>query len=385
MNIFDCIWPARFTYSNRSLTKKPRKVSGALEDIVVIPSNLNFRPAKCLIVGGGPCGLWFAMHLKKMCPHFTIDILETAPIVYPQTHLVDLDPNEISTFLEWTPSVAKTNSIRMDDLRLQMEQYILRTYNDIKILPTSYEIRIAEVSIPYTYVFGIDGSNSSFYNTYFKSSNDTTPAYQYFIELSYHVSGNPSLLTPLQLAFVKKNIAEMRDIQQLVYENIVVLRLEISSGQYLTTKDACKTFHTSAAWTKYNAIPKVVRDMLHFWISARKYFLKETVQATSPEIRFFQFPTFVRNPVTEKHPTFYLLGAAAFQLDLSNGLQQSMNFCASIAALFCTSDAIVRDEFVRRYRRFVEQCENENNQICANVNISVPVYEIERWRETAIY
>jgi len=382
MNLLNCIWPPT-THRKPRIQKKPLRISGTLADGIVIPSSLNFKPANCLIVGGGVCGLWFALHLKAICPHFAIEILETAPIVYPQTQILLLNADAIDSYLDWKPAVSPTNTIRIDDLRAQLEHYLLGAFPDIRILRMSFDNRIADAPTPFQYVFGIDGVQSKFYNTFFNTKQDAAPCYTYYVELAYRTAKTPTTLAASQLSMVKSNIAAMRNLYEMVYDDVVILRLELQSTTYFLAKNATAQFATSAYWMTYLALPIEVRKMLNFWMRARQYFLKETIVNVKPSITFFDFPIYSRTPIAEKHDNYFLLGAAAFQLDLEHGLEQSLCFAAISAMLFTGMVINVREEFMRKYAAFVAK-QREDDVVSQMVTVQVPVNEVEGWREDFI-
>lgn len=377
MNFLNCIWPQRKSIVH----KRPQcafSVNGHLNEMIVIPNTFHAEPARCLIIGGGVCGLWFAMHLKCICPHFSIDILETAPIEYPQKYIVEISLIEINDYLSWLPTISSHSTIPINDLRSQLEIQMQKVYPDIRIRPTSFDICMEEAVPPYTFVFGADGYDSLFYKKYFYTAREDATSYSYFIQLTYNVEDVPQKLSPEQLSMVKSNIAQMRDIHELCYNQSVILRLELDSTTYILCKTAIRSIQKTAFWSQYHTLRSDARTLLNFWIHARNHFLGEVITVDSPHIDFFEFPRYERRPVCDAHPNFFLIGSSAFQYSLPNDIEHLFHFSAIIALLFCNNRSVIWTEFERKYNDYMRKMHDCDDQRI-KITMHLPALTTQDW------
>lgn len=284
---------------------------------------------KILIVGGGVCALWFAMHLIKFIPQFLIIIVERRANMN-DTHIVSVQPEVLKSYVGIKDGLG--SSFVIGDFRTMLLECIAASCTNIRII-TEADHRTLPIG-QFKAVFIMDGAQRSFSNTVFTES--VPENVDYYVELQYTTRHESVPLSDALKQMVLKRFHTAYTVHEVVCGTRVVLRVSMPYGTYNAAN------HQSKA---YSSIPEAQRCMLNYWLNVRAVQTKETMLGTI-NIRYFAFPVFVRTRfAVQRDVPFFVLGAAAFQTSLEDGLSRSLELCATVAPIFVKDISKVTEEY----------------------------------------
>lgn len=330
--MFHCLkWP--FTHTALPETTKMLKITPSFTECTKMIKQHNNRNTQfvdyneIVIVGGGVCALWFAIHFRKFNPLTKIVILEKRNYV-TDTHYVSVDSSIFKTYVEFENVLG--NSFTLGTLYEQLIEYIECNCEDIFIINNMDESFLTEVT--HKAVFVMDGASRSFSGKVF--SEHVSENLEYFVELQYTTKHESITLPESAKTEIYNYFHNNINVQEIVCGTRVVLRVELPYSSYAKINN--KTFFE---------IPDTQRRVLNYWLHARKTLTRETVLGVV-SVRYFSFPIFTRTRFAMlRQVPYFVMGAAAFQLSISDGLSACMDLAASVAPIFAKDIGTVIGEY----------------------------------------
>ena len=288
------------------------------------PSNTD----QILIVGGGICALWFALHFHQFSPTTNIIILERRAVVRDQ-YYVTIDPTIFKTYIGFENVLGR--SFMLSDLYQHLLEYS-ENIDCIQVMNDSDQRSIAEYA--HKAVFIMDGAARSFSNTIFTET--VMENAEYFVEIQYLTKFESTALT----AGLQQSICAIFGdvyVQEIVSGIHVVLRVDISYSDYVKgSENKGKGFV---------GIQPTPRKIINYWLHARQRITNETVLG-KVNLSYFAFPIFHRSQFAlYRRVPYFVLGAAAFQSSLANGLSRCMDMAATVAPLFVKDITTLMGEY----------------------------------------
>ncbi len=321
--MFSCLkWPK--PQGNLLENTKMLRVSSSLNDCTRTVQNsvkCTYDPNckdQIVIVGGGVCALWFAMHFHQFSPKTSIIILERC-VEVREAHYVSIDPSVLKSYIGFKSMLG--TSFVLGELYEELLDYIECRCEGIRVLNGVDQRMIGEIA--HKAIFIMDGAARSYSNIIF--TENVVEGVEYFIELQYVVKHET---IPLDDSIQGEICARFRGVcfQEIVCGIHVVLRVGVTYAEYAKFSE-CKI-------KAFGSLPETQRRIFSYWLNARQTMARESVLG-KVNITQFAFPIFVRTRFAiQRTVPYFVLGAAAFQLSLTDGLSRCMDMAATVAPLF---------------------------------------------------